>query len=81
MCMQCFWGFEAGVTAIGIWRYQHVKRTAHRDLVFELEEEEDWFAFEDAPTEPVGTESRERGAIREPGIPARSERPIVWWPR
>lgn len=48
MCMQCFWGFEAGVTALGIWRYRHVKRTAHRDLVFALEEEEDWFAFEDA---------------------------------
>lgn len=57
MCMQCFWGLEAGVTAIGIWRYRHVKRTAHRDLMFELEEEEDWFAFD-----------RERAAA-DPGTP------------
>jgi hypothetical protein len=47
--MQCFWGLEAGVAALGVWRYRHVRRTAHRDLVFELEEEEDWFAFERAP--------------------------------
>jgi hypothetical protein len=42
--MQCFWGLEAGVVALGILRYRHVRRTAHRDLIFELEEEEDWFA-------------------------------------
>ncbi|MEX1007445.1 MAG: hypothetical protein WD271_06330 [Acidimicrobiia bacterium] len=64
MCMQCFWGFEAGVTALGIWRYQHVKRTAHRDLVFELEEEEDWFAFDDAKRAPadLGTADPQRAS-------------------
>ena len=49
MCMQCFWGFEAGVAAISVLRYRHVRRTTHRDLLFELEEEEDWFA----PREPA----------------------------
>ena len=44
MCMQCFWGFEAGVAALSILRYRHVRHTVHRDLFFELEEEEDWFA-------------------------------------
>jgi hypothetical protein len=50
--MQCFWGFEAGVAAIGILRYRHVRRTAHRDLIFDLEEEEDWFASGDASIDP-----------------------------